>query len=170
MNRKFVKIFGLSLAIALLGCTSSPSIGAPPDVNEAIVAQAIDRPQSLPLTAQFEANGQTIRLEEARTPRQREIGLMFRRRLGANRGMLFTFDSAQPLRFWMRNTLIPLDMVFLRNGVIQGIVRSAPPCTTPTCPTYGPDAPSNQVIELRGGRAAQLRLRVGQRLEIRSIE
>lgn len=168
MNRNFVKAFSLGLAIVLLGCSPSPSISVPP-ADEAIVAQAINGPQSLPLTLQFEAGGQTIRLEEARTPRQREIGLMFRRRLGANRGMLFTFESVQPLRFWMRNTLIPLDMVFLRNGVIQGIVRSAPSCTTPICPTYGPDAPSNQVIELRGGRAAELGLRVGQRLEIEPI-
>lgn len=181
MNRKSVKIFGLGLAIVLLGCTPSPSVSAPPEASEAIVAQAIEGPQSLPLTAQFQVNGQTtrlgeartrrqtIRLEEARTPREQEIGLMFRRRLGANRGMLFTFDSVRPLRFWMRNTLIPLDMVFLRDGVIRGIVTSAPPCTTPTCPTYGPNTPTNQVIELRGGRAAELGLRVGQRLEIKPI-
>lgn len=171
MNRNFVKAFALGLAIVLLGCSPSPSISAPPEANGVIVAQAIDGPQSLPLTAQFEVNGRVIRLEEARTPRQREIGLMFRRRLGANRGMLFTFESVQPLRFWMRNTLIPLDMVFLRNGMIWGIVRSAPPCRTLACPSYGPgpNAPSNQVIELRGGRAAELGLRVGQRLVITPI-
>jgi hypothetical protein len=169
-----VKILSVCLSLLLLGCTSSsvtssePS--AMPEAAPSPVAQsAIESRQTLPLSAQFETAGQMIQLEVAETPQQQAIGLMFRDSLADDRGMLFAFEAPRPRQFWMRNTLIPLDMVFLLNGEIKAIVADVPPCTTQTCPTYGTEIPVNQVIELRGGRAAELELEVGQRLNIEPI-
>jgi hypothetical protein len=70
----------------------------------------------------------------------------------------------------MKNTKIPLDMVFLRDGEVKAIVADVPPCTTNPCPGYGPEIPIDQVIELQGGRAAQLGLKVGDQVSIKFLE
>ncbi len=96
------------------------------------------------------------------------MGLMYRTSLAANRGMLFVFSPARPVSFWMKNTLIPLDMVFVSNGVVKYIGANIPPCQVAPCPGYGPQSqmPIDNVIELPGGRAAQLKIKVGDRLTI----
>jgi hypothetical protein len=114
--------------------------------------------------------GQRISLEVARTSQEQAMGLMYRTSLAPDRGMLFSFNPPQPVNFWMKNTLIPLDMIFLRNGEIQAIAPNVPPCTTTPCPTYGPQVPIDQVIELRGGRAAELSLKVGDRVNIKFLD
>jgi hypothetical protein len=124
----------------------------------------------LPITAQAVMRGQTIQLEVARTPREQAMGLMYRPVLPDDRGMLFPFETPRPARFWMKNTPQPLDMVFLLNGEVKAIAPDAPPCTADPCPNYGTNAFVNQVIELRGGRAAELGLQVGDRVEIRYLD
>ena len=69
----------------------------------------------------------------------------------------------------MKNTLIPLDMVFLQNGVVKAIAANVPPCTAAPCSMYGPQTPINQVVELRSGRAAQLGLKVGEPVKIQFL-
>ncbi len=98
------------------------------------------------------------------------MGLMYRPNLAADRGMLFVFSPARPVGFWMKNTLMPLDMVFMSNGVVRYISKQVPPCTADPCPSYGPDSKIaiDGVIELRSGRATELRLKVGDRIEIRN--
>lgn len=130
--------------------------------------QATQSPQVLPLTARIVVADQTIDLEVASTPQQQEIGLMFRTELLPNRGMLFPFQPARAVGFWMKNTLIPLDMVFLRQGIIQKIEAQVPPCTADPCPSYGPlfNVDIDQVIELRSGRATELGLKEGDRLTV----
>jgi len=94
--------------------------------------------------------------------------LMYRTSLPGDRGMLFSFEPPRPVQFWMQDTLIPLDMVFMRDGEVKAIVANAQPCTSNPCPTYGPRREAvNQVIELAGGRAAALGLAVGDRITIR---
>lgn len=107
---------------------------------------------------------QRIGLEVANTPEEQATGLMFRTELPDDRGMLFPIAPARNVRFWMRNVLIELDMVFLREGVVQAIIPNVPPCFSETCPNYGPDVPVDAVIELKGGSAAQLGLKVGDRI------
>jgi hypothetical protein len=72
----------------------------------------------------------------------------------------------------MKNTKIPLDMVFLRDGQVRMLKANVPPCTTNPCPTYGPgsEVPIDQVIELRAGRAAQLGLKTGDRVNIKFFD
>lgn len=124
--------------------------------------------QKLPFTAKITIGDQVIDLEVAKTPQEQEIGLMFRTDLPPNQGMLFPFQPARPVAFWMRNTLIPLDMIFLKDGVIRAIVTQVPPCTANPCPTYGPafNVDIDQVIELRNGRAGELGLQVDDRLTV----
>jgi uncharacterized protein len=130
------------------------------------------RGQKLPLTASISINNQNIQLEVARTPEEGRIGLMYRTELADDRGMLFVFEPAQPARFWMKNTLIPLDMIFIYRGVVQHIGTKIPPCKSDPCPDYGPERqgqPIDAVIELRGGRAAELKLKVGDSLQVRQF-
>ncbi|MFM7545868.1 MAG: DUF192 domain-containing protein [Synechococcales cyanobacterium] len=122
--------------------------------------------QVLPISATATINGHIIQLEVARTFQQQGIGLMYRPCLPDNQGMLFVFQPAQPIRFWMRNVLIPLDMVFIRQGRVRAIAANVPPCKSPTCPTYGAGGSVDQVLELRGGRAAELGLRVGDYIKV----
>lgn len=123
--------------------------------------------QNLPISAQATfPKGRTIKLEVARTQEQQMMGLMYRPALPDNRGMLFVFPSEQPVRFWMKNVPVPVDMVFLQNGVIKYIENAAPPCEYEHCPTYGANTPIDQVIELRAGRASKLGLQVGDNVKI----
>jgi len=122
--------------------------------------------QLLPISAETEINNQKIELEVAATKKEQDTGLMYRKSLPNNRGMLFKFKSPQKVSFWMKNCQISLDMIFLQDGVVEAIKLSAPPCTADPCPTYGPDTAVDRVIELRGGRATELGVKVGDRIEI----
>jgi hypothetical protein len=157
---------GIVASILLLGCTPIMATVLTP------IAQAQEmqeRGQNLPISASATIAGRKFELEVAKTPQQQQIGLMYRTSLADNRGMLFVFASPQPTRFWMKNTLIPLDMIFLRQGKVMAIA-SAVPCTTTTCPTYGADTDIDQVIELRSGTIAQIGLKVGDRVKIHYLK
>jgi len=108
----------------------------------------------------------------ARTPEQQRLGLMFRTDLPPDRGMWFPFDPPQPASFWMFNTLINLDIIFLYQGKVVYIAADVPGCPAQPCPTYGP--PPSQlvdgVLEFRGGTAAALGLAVGDPVEIRELQ
>ena len=130
-----------------------------------------NQPQSLPITAQVLIADQMIKLEEAKTPQQQALGLMYRQSLPGDRGMLFSFSPPRIVRFWMKNVKIPLDMIFVRDGEVKEIASNVPPCNIEACPIYGPENTLiDQVIELRGGRATELALEVGDRLIIEFLD
>ncbi|MEO0539800.1 MAG: DUF192 domain-containing protein [Cyanobacteria bacterium P01_A01_bin.105] len=127
--------------------------------------------QLLPITAEADLAGTTIQLEVAETRQQQSLGLMYRTQLADDRGMLFPFDVPRQASFWMMNVPISLDMVFLLEGRVQAIAENVPPCEAQPCPTYGPGSLLvDQVIELRGGRAAELGLATGDEVTIRRLE
>ncbi|NET09134.1 MAG: DUF192 domain-containing protein [Symploca sp. SIO2B6] len=129
------------------------------------------RAQSLPITAQTTLNNIVIDLEVATTPSQQAIGLMYRPSLSDNHGMLFPFSPARPVNFWMRNVEINLDMVFIYGGEVIAIASQVPPCRTEVCPTYGPPGiPVDFVLELRGGRAGELGIELGDSVPITFLE
>jgi uncharacterized membrane protein (UPF0127 family) len=149
---------------------SAPTPANPPTVTSDSQSQALPKKnvgQQLPISGRaIVPNGTTLLLEVALTEQQQEMGLMYRPALPDNRGMLFQFPSPQPISFWMKNTYVPLDMIFMRKGVVQYIAASVPPCTNDPCPSYGPRQPIDQVIELRAGRAAELGLKTGDQITI----
>ncbi len=104
-----------------------------------------------------------FKVEVADTPAARERGLMFRKRLAADHGMLFDFKKVQPgISFWMKNTLIPLDMVFIgEDGRIVSIARNATPLSETPIASAGPVL---DVLELRGGRADEIEAAPGDRV------
>lgn len=171
---------GIVLTLVLMGCASSvPAqqgseilLGKQPSVSPVVSPPPSNAGQTLPISAQADIKGQRILLEVARTHQQQQIGLMYRTSLAGNRGMLFPFEPAQPVSFWMKNTKIPLDMIFLREGRVKAIAANVPPCTADPCPSYGPEntITIDQVIELRAGRAAELGLKVGDRVNIKFLK
>lgn len=101
-------------------------------------------------------------VEIARTPTQMERGLMFRRSLAANAGMLFDFGADRPSAMWMKNTYVPLDMIFIhRDGRVESIHYGAEPRSTRTITSRGP---VRAVLEVRAGIAKLLGIRPGDRL------
>lgn len=161
--------WGIGLVILIMGCANNPAV----EVNSNAVSNASDSQklgQMLPITATAKIASETIKLEVAQTPEQQAIGLMFRDSLPDDRGMFFPFKSERVARFWMKNVSITLDMVFLNGDRVVDIAADVPPCQTETCPVYGPDATVNGVLELRGGRALELGLDSGDKIEIELLD
>jgi len=111
------------------------------------------------------ANGNhRFTVEVAGTQDQQERGLMFRKSLAGDRGMIFPYESPQEVAFWMKNTLIPLDIVFIRpDGTIGRITHAKELDLTP----LPSGEPIGAVLEIRGGRAAELGIREGDKAEWR---
>ncbi len=139
------------------------------NINHKITSQNTPKGQFLPISAKANINGHLINLEVTKTIPQQAMGLMYRTSLPDDRGMLFSFKPAKPVRFWMKNCQMSLDMIFLHNGVVQKIEANVPPCKTEPCPTYGPDVPVDQVIEVRGGLAAKLGVKLRDRVSIQFL-
>lgn len=99
-------------------------------------------------------------------PKMRK-GMMFRPNMAANQAMIFIYPKAQRMTFWMKNTLIPLDMLFFnQRGQLLEIKNQVPPCKTAQCPTYtSVHDDIYYVVELKGGVAAALNIQVGAKLK-----
>ncbi|MDJ0597334.1 MAG: DUF192 domain-containing protein [Crocosphaera sp.] len=149
-----------------MGCSPSTQAEYPKDGTQ----EMAENGQNLPIEATIKINETVIELEVAKTREQQKIGLMYRQSLDENRGMIFVFDQIRPVKFWMKNVNIYLDMIFLVNGKVKAVLSNVPPCSVDPCPTYGPENLVNQVIELRGGRAKELGIEAGDELEIEFIE
>lgn len=125
-----------------------------------------DPPQSglIPITI---PGGAVIHAELANTPQKRAEGLMYREHLADDRGMLFTFLQAQAWVFWMKNTKIPLDMLFFNaERKLVSVQHRVPPCLGDPCPAYSSGAPARYVLELNGGQAEKLGLNPGAEMQI----
>ncbi len=106
---------------------------------------------------------QSFEVEVMRNDTDRARGLMFRRMLPADRGMLFDFGREEEVSMWMQNTYIPLDMLFIkRDGTIGRIAADTEPLSTRTIPSGGPVL---GVLEINGGEAAKRGIKAGDRVE-----
>ncbi len=102
-------------------------------------------------------------VEIADTPEETSRGLMFRQELAPDAGMLFDFEQEKPVAFWMQNTFIPLDMVFIgADGTVKTIHVNARPLDTTSIPS---GEPVRFVLEIPGGRSEEIGLAVGDKLE-----
>ncbi len=160
----------VAIAVALAGCspTVAPAGTALDQADAAVPAEqpqtglANEQPQTglakVPLTIASATGAHHFTVDVAATPDQQERGLMFVRSLAGNRGMIFPYDPPQPVAFWMHNTLIPLDIIFIRaDGTIARITNARALDDTPL-PSGEPIA---AVLEIAGGRAAELGIAPG---------
>jgi uncharacterized membrane protein (UPF0127 family) len=136
-----------------------PALGFLVLVAGAVYAQALE---TLSIVTQS-GQKQTFRVEVARNDADRAQGLMFRRSMPADQGMLFDFARVEPVSMWMQNTYLPLDMLFIRpDGTIARIAANTEPLSTRTIPS---GEPVLAVLELNAGTAARLGIKPGDRVE-----
>ena len=117
----------------------------------------------VPLTIQSRSGTHRFTVEVARSPEQQAMGLMHRQSLAGDRGMLFPYDPPQNASFWMKNTLIPLDLVFIReNGTVALVAANTVPLSLDPIVSLEPVA---AVLEIAGGRAAELGIEAGDKVQ-----
>lgn len=121
-------------------------------------------------TPWVEVKGQRFNVEIAADDQSRARGLMFVDDLPEDEGMLFIFRRMQPRAFWMKNTRIPLDIIYLdQNLKVVSITKNAKPCKTPRCPSYPSGQPAQYVLELNGGMSDQLGLVEGDSIVVGNL-
>jgi uncharacterized protein len=146
------------LAALLVTCTACAAGGASPDVDANVPADAA----RIPVVIDTESGEVVFQSEIADTPEERARGLMHRKTMATDHGMIFLFPDERPRSFWMKNTLIPLDMLFIRaDRTILGIVENATPLTL-----TGRSVPGDSqfVLEVNGGQASERGLASGQKV------
>lgn len=116
-------------------------------------------------TKVFFPNGKIITAELAVTDEERAKGLMFRKEIPEDYGMLFIFEEEERHGFWMKNTLIFLDIIWIDSKKrIVHIEENVPPCKRDPCEVYYPSKPALYVLELKGGKAKREDLKIGDLL------
>jgi len=133
------KIISILLLLLLIACTSGPTA---------------------------ELGDAKVNLELAATPSERAKGLRHRESLGENDGMLFVFEKESILGFWMKNTLISLDMIFIdsNNKIVD--IMTAVPCEKDPCKSYTPQAESKYVLEVNAGFAEKHNIQIGDEIKL----
>ncbi len=123
-------------------------------------------------TRKLKISNHEIEVEVARTDKQRSAGLMHRRQLDENSGMLFVFDQEKPLSFWMKNTFIPLSIAFVNsNCVIVDIQKMNPhSLLVKDLPTYTSKKPAKYALEVNQGWFAKNKVQLGDKLDCRNRE
>jgi uncharacterized protein len=114
--------------------------------------------------------GVQVRAEIVDTPTAIERGLMFRESLSPNEGMLFVFERSGFYPFWMKNTLISLDIIWLdEEWRIVSIAASVPPCRADPCPTYPPGGTARYVVEVNAGFTRRHGVARGDRVAVAGV-
>jgi uncharacterized membrane protein (UPF0127 family) len=117
-----------------------------------------------------EVGGQRYYVEIADDDNERARGLMYRDELGANDGMLFIWGQPAPRSFWMLNTRIPLDIVYIGPELeIVGWSQDTQPCRTRRCPGYPSGAPAQYVLEVNAGEMARLGVEIGDPVRVGNV-
>lgn len=152
-----------ALSVACRNPAPATSTDAPPQHT----AQEPAAPRGPTARIQTQRGPVDVQLEVARTPAVRERGLMFRRDMADDHGMIFVFPRPEHQVFWMHNTLIPLDMIFIRaDRTILGIVKNATPETDDPREVPGE---SMYVLEVNGGWCDRHGVAAGQRVELTGV-
>ena len=149
-------------AIAVVAVIVFIRVMAVPVAAEGRGVGGVERFEVATLEIRTRTGSHRFTVELARTARQHARGLMFRRRLAPDTGMLFLYRTSQPVTMWMKNTFIPLDMLFVvADGRIVRIAQRTVPHSVQTISSGGP---VTAVIEVNGGTAERLGIRTGDRI------
>jgi uncharacterized membrane protein (UPF0127 family) len=150
-------------AAVLLALLAVPACSAPAEPPVAAAERSAAGLEQVPLTIRSGEQLHRFTVEVARTSEEQARGLMNRQSLEPNRGMIFPYDTPQPASFWMKNTLIPLDIIFVRpDGTIGRIAENTVPMSLDPIPSLEAVA---AVLEIPGGRAAELGIEPGDTVE-----
>ena len=148
-----------ALVAALQGCSAEPAapLNSPVEESRSPAGLAL-----VPVEIQSGSRIHRFTVEFAETPEQQEHGLMLRPKVGPDDGMIFPVSPPRETTFWMRNTMVPLDMIFIRgNGTIARIAVNTVPYSLDLVPSGEPVA---AVLELAGGRTIELGIKEGDRV------
>jgi len=148
MKDNLVKILAIFLLTFLIGCTKN--------LGENFEVISI-------------GNGEKsikINAEIADDYEEKTKGLMFREKLNENEGMLFIFDDEDYQTFWMKNTLIPLDIIFIDKNLEIVDIKNAVPCKDEPCALYKSSKPAKHVLEVNGNFTAKKDIRIGDRITL----
>jgi len=145
--------------IGLVACGAAPGSSSSPSPTPAVKGPRVVMP-----------SGAIYSVEVARTPEETSQGLMYRESLPPRTGMIFLFTDSAPHNFWMKNTMIPLDIIWIdASGKVIFVSANTPPCNSDPCPTYGPKAPAPVVLEIAGGLAEKEGVKAGATLGLADI-
>lgn len=151
-----MRAVAFGLVAALAACQPSAS-------NAVELGQSAAGLEQLRLTIASHGKTSSFTVEVARSPEEQAQGLMYRSALAPDRGMIFPFDAPRQASFWMKNTLIPLDMVFIRaDGSIANIEANTVPLSLQPVYSNGDVA---AVLEIAGGRSAELGIGPGDKVD-----
>ena len=145
------------MAAAAAGCGSATT------ATQAPLERSPAGLEQVPLTINSANGKHRFTVEVARTPEEQAQGLMFRKSVPPDRGMIFPYDPPVQVSFWMKNTLVPLDMVFIGpDGKIGRIAANTTPMSLDPVASIDP---VSAVLEIAGGRAAELGIREGDKAD-----
>lgn len=156
----------VSRSARLLAALLAAGIGLAPVAPGIALAQTVVKAAPVPtepLTIATQGGPRRFSVEVMRDDAGRSRGLMFRRHMAPDHGMLFDFERSEPVTMWMKNTYLPLDMVFIReDGTVARVAADTEPLSTAIIPSNGPVL---AVLELNAGTAAKLGIKPGDRVE-----
>lgn len=154
------KVAGLvGLVVAACWMFGLPPFSVETATHGTLSPPTVDGAQTEPLTLQTGSGAHDLQVEIARTPQQQALGLMYRTELAPDHGMLFIHDRARVVTMWMKNTYIPLDMVFINaDGTVHHIARRTEPHSEAMISSNGP---VKAVLEIGGGEADRYGLKPG---------
>lgn len=162
MSKTLIAAFALTLLAAPAVAQDIPRV----DPKACNIAQAEIKPLQ-PLSVVTPKGKTDFLVEVATTGKQTQYGMMCRKGVAPNRGMLFDMKKAQQLRFWMRNTIIPLDIIYIRDdGTVVSVAHNVRPLDESGVSSNGL---ARWVLELGGGRAAQLGLLPGDKVVYKAM-
>lgn len=121
-------------------------------------------------TPQACINENCFNLEVVDTPQTREKGLMYRQYLPEDKGMLFVFEKTGNYPFWMKNTLIPLDMLWINENKEIVRIMSATPCQEDPCKIYNPKSEALYVLEINANITKEKNIKEGDKVEIKNLK
>ena len=158
-----MRMITLLAAALCLACSPQGAAGTSPATEAATATHPVSGLQVIPLAVISGETRHQFTVEVADTIEKQQRGLMFRTELGPDEGMVFPYPIAQQLGFWMKNTPLPLDIIFIdQDRRVLNIAAMTTPYSTDS--VYS-DGPAVAVLEIPGGRAAELGIAKGDRVE-----